>query len=255
MCSAKRSSWLGSTGSMNGILRTASRTRICTFAASTLLALLASVRVGAADPALAPAAPGLGDAAAGSTLQSTVLAGGCFWGMQAVFEHLKGVTRVLAGYSGGRSATAHYYMVSTGETGHAEAVQITFDPRVVSYREILRVFFSVAHDPTELDRQGPDVGSQYRSDIFYADDAQRRTALAYISQLDGSHFFRRPIVTRVDPLRGFYPAEGHHQDYLVHNPSDPYIVYNDLPKLARFRMLLPQLFREQPILVAVANRR
>jgi peptide-methionine (S)-S-oxide reductase len=244
---------MASANGIYGIRRSARHASIHALAASVFLVLVSTLRPSSADSPLA--LPALDDAKAASALESAVLAGGCFWGMQAVFEHLKGVHRVLAGYSGGQAVTAHYYLVGTGRTGHAEAVQITFDPRVVSYGEILRVFFSVAHDPTELDRQGPDVGSQYRSVIFYADDAQRRTALAYISQLERSRFFPRPIVTRVDALRGFYPAEGYHQDYLVHNLSDPYIVYNDLPKLAQFRALLPQLYREQPSLVTVASRR
>jgi peptide-methionine (S)-S-oxide reductase len=228
-------------------LRRARHASIRMFLAATLLVLLPSLRVGAADSNL--------EAKAGDALQSAVLAGGCFWGMQAVFEHLKGVRRVLAGYSGGKAATAHYLVVSTGATGHAESVEITFDPREVSYGQILQVFFSVAHDPTELNRQGPDDGSQYRSAIFYADPTQRRIALTYIAQLERTRVFAQPIVTRVDPLAGFYPAEGYHQDYLLHNLSDPYIVYNDLPKLARFRALLPQLYREQPALVAAAPPR
>ena len=242
-------------GCISGILRSARQTGVRRFALSAFLVLLSSLRLSAADSTLAHPAQVAADAKEGNALQTAVLAGGCFWGMQAVFEHVKGVRGVLAGYSGGQAATAHYYVVGTGKTGHAEAVQITFDPREVSYGEILRVFFSVAHDPTQLDRQGPDVGSQYRSVIFYANEAQRRMALAYISQLDRSKFFPQPIVTRVDAFRGFYPAEGYHQDYLVHNLTDPYIVYNDLPKLARFRALLPQLYREQPSLVTVKTRR
>lgn len=185
--------------------------------------------------------------------QTAVLAGGCFWGVQGVFQHVKGVQRVLAGYSGGEKSTANYDTVSTGTTGHAESVQITFDPQVISYGEILRVYFSVAHDPTELNHQGPDDGTQYRSSIFYADATQQKIALAYIAQLDQARVFRQGIVTRVDALKGFYPAEDYHQDFLVHNPNYPYIVYNDLPKIANLKRLMPQMYREQPVLVAAIN--
>jgi peptide-methionine (S)-S-oxide reductase len=182
-------------------------------------------------------------------LQTAVLSGGCFWGVQGVFEHVRGVRRVVAGYAGGNQSTAHYEIVSSGTTGHAESVQITFDPSQVSYGEILRVFFSVVHDPTQLNRQGPDEGTQYRSAIFYATPEQQRVAAAYIAQLAAGHVFHGPIVTRVDPLHGFYPAEGYHQDYLVHNPQQPYIVYNDLPKIAAMHRMLPQMWRDKPVLV------
>jgi peptide-methionine (S)-S-oxide reductase len=181
------------------------------------------------------------------------LAGGCFWGTQGVFEHVKGVRQVLAGYSGGAKATADYEMVSTGTTGHAESIQIIFDPAVISYADILQVFFSVAHDPTELNRQGPDTGTQYRSEIFFANESQQKIALAYIAQLEQAHVFRHPIATRVDPLKGFYPAEGYHQDFLVRNPRYPYIVYNDLPKIANLKRELPQIYVDQPVLVAAAK--
>ncbi len=194
--------------------------------------------------------PALDNPKAAGPLETAVLSGGCFWGMQAVFEHVSGVRHVWAGYSGGAASTAHYELVSTGTTGHAESVQIIFDPREISYGQILRVFFSAAHDPTELNRQGPDVGSQYRSEIFYANAGQRRIALAYIAQLERARVFPAPIVTRVDRLSGFYRAEGYHQDYLVHHPDDPYIVYNDIPKLASLRSLLPAIYRNQPVLVA-----
>jgi peptide-methionine (S)-S-oxide reductase len=188
--------------------------------------------------------------AAPTTLQTAVLAGGCFWGTQGVFEHVKGVRQVLAGYSGGERTTAEYETVSTGTTGHAESIQITFDPAVISYADILQVFFSVAHDPTELNRQGPDTGTQYRSEIFFADAAQQKTAQTYIAQLDQAHVFGHPIVTRVDPLKGFYPAEAYHQDFLVRNPRYPYIVFNDLPKVANLKREFPQIYVEQPALVA-----
>ena len=185
--------------------------------------------------------------------QTAVLAGGCFWGVQGVFEHVRGVQKVLAGYAGGEKSTAEYGTVSTGTTGHAESIQITFDPAVISYADILQIFFSVAHDPTELNRQGPDTGTQYRSEIFFADQTQQKTALTYIAQLDQAHVFSHPIVTRVDPLKGFYPAEGYHQDFLVRNPRYPYIVYNDLPKIANLKRELPQFYVDQPALVAAAK--
>jgi len=186
---------------------------------------------------------------ASAGLETAVLSGGCFWGMQGVFEHVKGVTQVLAGYSGGARGTAQYETVSTGTTGHAESVKITFDPRQISYGEILRVYFSVAHDPTELNYQGPDEGSQYRSNIWYAGDMQKRIAEAYIGQLAAAHVFAASIVTRVDPLVGFYPAEGYHQDYLIHNPDAPYIVYNDLPKIDNLKRLYSGLYRATPVMV------
>jgi len=203
--------------------------------------------------ARAAEAPTTVSASGSGSLQTAVLAGGCFWGTQGVFEHVKGVRQVLAGYAGGEKSTAEYGTVSTGTTGHAESIQITFDPAVVSYADILQIFFSVAHDPTELNRQGPDTGTQYRSEIFFADQTQQKTALAYIAQLDQAHVFGHPIVTRVDPLKGFYPAEGYHQDFLVRNPRYPYIVYNDLPKIANLKRELPQFYVDQPALVAAAK--
>jgi peptide-methionine (S)-S-oxide reductase len=190
---------------------------------------------------------------ASGNLQTAVLAGGCFWGTQGVFEHVKGVRQVLAGYSGGEKATAAYGKVGTGSTGHAESIQVTFDPAVISYADILQVFFSVAHDPTELNRQGPDVGSQYRSEIFFADASQQKTALAYIAQLEQAHVFRAPIATRVDALKGFYPAEAYHQDFLVNNPRYPYIVFNDLPKIANLKREFPQIYVDKPALVAASR--
>lgn len=189
------------------------------------------------------------DARSAAPSETAVLSGGCFWGMQGVFEHVKGVTRVLAGYSGGDAASAHYEIVATGTTGHAETVEIAFDPRQVSFGTLLRVYFSVAHDPTELNYQGPDEGTQYRSDIFYTSEAQKRVAEAYIRQLGAAHVFPAPIVTRLDRFRAFYPAEGYHQDYLIKNPDWPYIVINDLPKIAALKRLYPALYRETPVTV------
>lgn len=181
--------------------------------------------------------------------ETAVLAGGCFWGMQGVFEHVRGVTKVVAGYSGGARATAFYELVGTETTGHAESVQITFDPRVVSFGEILRVYFSVAHDPTELNRQGPDSGSSYRSEIFFASPMQEKVARAYVAQLTAAHTFGAPIVTKIEKLNGFYAAEGYHQDFLIHNPSYPYIVYNDLPKIDALKRVLPAMYRDKPVML------
>jgi peptide-methionine (S)-S-oxide reductase len=175
--------------------------------------------------------------------QTAVFAGGCFWGVDAVFKHIKGVTNVESGYAGGSAETAHYDMVSTGDTGHAESVRVRFDPARVSYRQLLQVFFVVAHDPTQLNRQGPDVGSQYRSAIFYADAEQQRAAQGYISQLEAAHAFAAPIVTQLRPLQAFYPAEAYHQNYLALHPFQPYIVINDMPKLDRLREQFPALYQ------------
>ena len=177
--------------------------------------------------------------------QVAVFAGGCFWGIEAVFEHVKGVNSVASGYSGGAEKTANYDMVSTGSTGHAEVVQIKFDPSKIKYDELLRVFFSVAHDPTQFNRQGPDSGTQYRSAIFYTDVAQENTAKAYIAQLTKAKYYSAPIVTQVNPLKAFYMAEEHHQDFARLNPKYPYIVYHDLPKVARLQTQLPQYYRPQ----------
>jgi peptide-methionine (S)-S-oxide reductase len=174
--------------------------------------------------------------------QTTVVSGGCFWGIQAVFQHVKGVISATSGYSGGAAGTAEYELVSNGDTGHAESVKITYDPSQVTYGQLLRVFFSVAHDPTQLNRQGPDTGSQYRSSIFYNNDDQKRIAEAYIAQLEKAKVFPRPIVTQVVPLKSFYPAEAYHQDYATRHPDSPYIVYNDAPKVAHLRQEFPDLY-------------
>lgn len=176
---------------------------------------------------------------------TAVFSGGCFWGVDAVFKHAKGVSKVVSGYAGGAANTAQYETVSTGTTGHAESVQVTYDPSKVSYDDLLKVFFLVAHDPTELNRQGPDSGTQYRSSIFYENDAQKKMADDYIAQLDQQHAFSKPIVTKVVPLTGFYPAEDYHQNYLELHSDQPYIVYNDLPKLERFQRDLPALYEQQ----------
>jgi peptide-methionine (S)-S-oxide reductase len=180
--------------------------------------------------------------AATSGKQTVVLSGGCFWGIQLVYEHVKGVVNVTAGYSGGTAKNPSYESVSSGSTGHAESVKIVYDPSQVTYGQLLKVFFSVAHDPTELNRQGPDEGTQYRSAIFYSDEEQQRIARAYIDQLDQAKVFSHKIVTQVAPLSAFYSAEGYHQDYAIHNPMNPYIMINDLPKVDHLRKQLPDLY-------------
>ena len=212
-----------------------------------LVGLLAQVALADSTQRLPP--PIQDEPKTGARLETAVLAGGCFWGVQGVFQHVRGVRSVLAGYAGGVKATAHYDQVSTGTTGHAESVEVSFDPRAISYGEILQIFFSVVHDPTELNRQGPDEGPQYRSSIFYANDAQAAIARAYIAQLEAAHVFQHPIVTRVDSLKGFYPAEDAHQDFLLNYPDNPYIVENDLPKVSALKGLFPQIYREQPVRV------
>jgi len=177
--------------------------------------------------------------------QTAVFAGGCFWGIEAVFRQTKGVTRAVSGYAGGDAKTANYAMVSTGASGHAESVEVTYDPARVSYGQLLNVFFSVAHDPTQLNRQGPDVGPQYRSAIFVTNGDQQRVAQAYVDQLARANAFARPIVTQVVPLPAFFPAEAYHQNYVALNPGQPYVVFNDLPKLARLREQFPDLYRSK----------
>jgi peptide-methionine (S)-S-oxide reductase len=193
-------------------------------------------------------------ASATETTETAVLAGGCFWGVQAVFQHTRGVTQVLSGYAGGAKDTAHYEVVSGGATGHAESVQIKFDPREISFGRILQIYFSVAHDPTELNRQGPDVGTQYRSAIFYASETQQKIAQAYIAQLDKAHAFGAPIVTQLTQFTAFYPAEAYHQDYATRHPDNPYIYYNDRPKVENLKRLFPEVYRETPVLVRSASR-
>jgi len=177
------------------------------------------------------------------TEQTAVLAGGCFWGVEAVFERLQGVSDVVSGFAGGSKATAHYEVVSSGTTGHAESVKITYDPGKISYGQLLKIFFAVAHDPTELNRQGPDEGTQYRSSIFFVTPEQKAVAEAYIRQLDEAKLFKHAIVTKVVPLDGFYPAEAYHQNFLDRNPTYPYIVYNDLPKLAHLKKDFPEMVK------------
>ncbi|WP_211462065.1 peptide-methionine (S)-S-oxide reductase MsrA [Collimonas silvisoli] len=186
--------------------------------------------------------------------ETAVFAGGCFWGVQGVFQHVRGVTDVVSGYSGGSRDTAQYSRVSEGDTGHAESVQITYDPTQITYGRLLQIFFSVAHDPTELNRQGPDSGTQYRSAVFPANDMQRKIAQAYVGQIDKAKVFGAALATRIEIFHGFYPAEAYHQNFLTRNPSYPYIVINDLPKIDDLKRLFPNLYRAQPALTKVASR-
>lgn len=204
----------------------------------------------AAEAAVAVPAPA-GKAVLASTASSetVVLAGGCFWGVQGVFQHTQGVLKAVSGYAGGKSDTASYSMVSSGTTGHAEAVQVTYDPRKISFGQLLQIYFSVAHDPTQLNRQGPDQGTQYRSAIFTASDEQKQAAQAYIAQLNAAKVFSAPIVTQVAPLQGFYRAEDYHQDYATLHPNQPYIAYNDLPKIGNLQKMYPAIYRADPVLV------
>jgi peptide-methionine (S)-S-oxide reductase len=206
----------------------------------------------AAEDAVVIPAPAV-DAQASDGLQTVVVAGGCFWGVQGVFQHTAGVVNATSGYAGGNKSTANYETVSTGSTGHAESVQIKYDPKQISYGKILQIFFSVAHNPTELNRQGPDSGTQYRSAIFTTSDEQKKVAEAYIAQLDATKVYGKPIVTKVGPLQGFYPAEAYHQDYLTLHPNQPYIAYNDLPKVENLKKIFAQNYLDKPTLVSSAK--
>ncbi|WP_296380560.1 peptide-methionine (S)-S-oxide reductase MsrA [Reyranella sp.] len=197
-----------------------------------------------------PLPPPAADEKADDATRTAVFAGGCFWGVQGVFQHVEGVTRAVSGYAGGEASTAHYEKVGSGRTGHAESVKVTYDPRKVSFGTLLQIYFSVAHDPTELDRQGPDSGPQYRSTIFVGDDEQARLAKAYIDQLDAAKSFGKKIATTIERGRTFYPAEDYHQDYLTLHPRQPYIVINDLPKVENLKRLFPDRYRAEPVLVS-----
>ncbi len=221
-----------------------------------VIAVIIAVAVGvfmarsaAAEKAVALPPPAF-DLPATGAQQTAVFAGGCFWGVQAVFQHTQGVLNAVSGYAGGARETANYASIGSGATGHAESVQVTYDPGRISYGKLLQIYFSVAHDPTELNRQGPDTGTQYRSAIFHADAAQKQVAERYIAQLDAAHVFRGRIVTQVAPLTAFYPAEDYHQDYATLHPGSPYIAAFDLPKIASLKSLMPEVYREQPVLVA-----
>jgi peptide-methionine (S)-S-oxide reductase len=211
---------------------------------------LVSVAACGAETAVVIPAPAVDTARAAGPAQTAVLAGGCFWGVQGVFQHMRGVRQALSGYAGGDKASADYEAVSSGQTSHAESVQVTYDPAQVTYGEILHVFFSVVHDPTQLNRQGPDRGPQYRSAIFYANDEQKRIAESYIAQLEAAKVYGGKIVTRVDSLKGFFAAEDYHQDYMINNPRNPYIVINDQPKVQNFARTFPAFYRPQAVTVA-----
>ncbi|GMP03703.1 peptide-methionine (S)-S-oxide reductase MsrA [Bradyrhizobium sp. TM239] len=223
-----------------------------TTALSLTFALAFAAPSRAAEDAVVIPAPAM-DAAPASGMQTAVIAGGCFWGVQGVFQHTAGVVNAVSGYAGGTKATADYQTVSSGRTGHAEAVEIKFDPKKISYGKILQIYFSVAHDPTQLNRQGPDVGTQYRSAVFTTSDEQKKVAEAYIAQLNGAKVFTKPIVTKVGALEAFYPAEAYHQDYLTLHPNQPYIAYNDLPKVENLKKLFADNYIEKPTLVSASK--
>ncbi|MGY2329823.1 peptide-methionine (S)-S-oxide reductase MsrA [Pseudomonas sp. SDT2931_S440] len=204
---------------------------------------------GPSDDAVAIAPPAMDLPADANNLQTAVFAGGCFWGVQGVFQHVQGVKNAVSGYDGGAASTAQYESVSGGDTGHAESVAVTYDPSKVSYGKLLQIYFSVAHNPTELNHQGPDSGTQYRSAIFAQNAEQQKVAQAYIAQLDAAKAFDKPIVTKIEMGKAFYPAESYHQDFLTENPSYPYIVINDLPKVAQLKKLFPEQYRAEPVLV------
>jgi peptide-methionine (S)-S-oxide reductase len=197
--------------------------------------------------------PPASDVAPSDGLKTFVLAGGCFWGVQGVYQHTKGVTKAVSGYAGGKADTAQYEMVGSGRTGHAEAVQITYDPKQVTLGKLLQIYFSVAHDPTQLNRQGPDSGTQYRSTVFTSDPQERKVVEAYIAQLNAAKVYKKTIATTLEPLQGFYPAEDYHQDYLTLHPSQPYIVFNDLPKIENLKKVFNDSYRDKPVLVRDAR--
>jgi peptide-methionine (S)-S-oxide reductase len=213
------------------------------------LALMGALTACAAEPAVVIAAPAVDEPAGTEHTATAIFAGGCFWGVQGVFQHVKGVTSAVSGYTGGDARTASYESVEQGDTGHAESVKITYDPTQISYGKLLQVFFSVAHDPTTLNRQGPDRGTQYRSAIFPQTASQRAVAEKYIAQLDASHAFKKPLVTSIETGKKFYAAESYHQNYLTLHPNDPYIVYNDLPKVANLKRISPDLYRADAVLL------
>jgi len=226
--------------------------KLCAMLAAAGGLLGAASAVAAESAAIIPP-PALDQPAGASAPQKAVLAGGCFWGVQAVFQHVKGVTAAVSGYAGGQADTAHYDTVSSGRSGHAEAVEITYDPAQVSYGQLLQIYFSVAHDPTQLDRQGPDSGPQYRSAVFPTDDSQRKVAEAYIAQLNKAGAYPKALATRIEPLQAFYPAEGYHQDYLVRHPYSMYIMVNDIPKVENLAKTFPDRYRDKPVLVNPAG--
>jgi peptide-methionine (S)-S-oxide reductase len=235
--------------------KTLSRAPVIVLALGIALAIgaLAGITRSTAEEARVIPPPAVDTPPASATSEVAVIAGGCFWGVQGVFQHTKGVTNALSGYAGGDRKNARYDVVSAGRTAHAEAVHITYDPRVISYGQILQIFFSVAHDPTQLNRQGPDHGPQYRSAIFPENAEQAKIAQTYIAQLDQARAFDKPIVTKIEAEKPFFPAEAYHQDYMTRNPGQPYIVINDLPKVASLKRLFPDRYRAEPALVSAAS--
>ena len=229
-------------------------TRIIGFVTLFAIAGLAWLHLArSAEPTVAIPAPSQDEPATGAHSETAVFAGGCFWGVQGVFEHVRGVQQAVSGYSGGSASTAQYETVEMGNTGHAESVRVTFDPAQVSYGRLLQIFFSVGHNPTELNYQGPDEGTQYRSALFPLDAAQRTVAQAYIAQLGGAKVFPAPIVTHIEEFKGFYPAEGYHQNFLTLHPDNSYIYYNDLPKIVALKRLFPALYRQDPVLAPTSG--
>ncbi len=223
--------------------------RLCA-ALATAAGLLAATAAPAAERAFIIPPPAADQPAQAATQEKAVIAGGCFWGVQAVFQHVKGVSNAVSGYAGGQASTANYDTVSNGRSGHAEAVEITYDPSQVSYGQLLQIYFSVAHDPTQLNRQGPDHGTQYRSAVFPANDSQRKVAEAYIAQLNRTGVYPKALATTIEPLQAFYPAEDYHQDYLVRHPNSMYIVINDIPKVENLAKTFPERYRDKPALVS-----
>jgi peptide-methionine (S)-S-oxide reductase len=229
------------------------RLSLCAAAVGALaIAVFATAPSRAAEDAVIIPAP-TADAQPAGGIETAVIAGGCFWGVQGVFQHTAGVVNAVSGYAGGAKATADYNMVSSGTTGHAESVEIKYDPKKISYGKILQIFFSVAHDPTQLNRQGPDSGTQYRSAIFTTSDQQKKVAEAYIAQLNAAKVYKKPIVTKVGPLEAFFPAEAYHQDYLTLHPTQPYIAYNDIPKVENLKKIFAENYIEKPTLVSSAK--
>ena len=229
--------------------------RLSLFAAAigalAVTAFVVAPSLAAEDAVIIPAP--VADVKAADGIQTVVIAGGCFWGVQGVFQHTAGVVNAVSGYAGGNKSTADYSMVSTGTTGHAESVEVKYDPKKISYGKILQIFFSVAHDPTQLNRQGPDSGTQYRSAIFTTNDEQKKVTDAYIAQLNAAKVYKKPIVTKVGPLEGFFPAEAYHQDYLTLHPNQPYIAYNDIPKVENLKKIFADNYIEKPTLVSGAK--
>jgi peptide-methionine (S)-S-oxide reductase len=243
----------GKVASSSPFVKRASFAKLAGVAALVLGAVAVQRVANSAEAATQVPPPAQDEKVTATHSETAVFAGGCFWGVQGVFEHVRGVKQVAAGYSGGAAGTAQYETVSGGDTGHAESVQITYDPTQITYGRLLQIFFSVAHNPPELDYQGPDHGTQYRSAVFPVNPEQRTVAQAYIAQLDKAHVFSEPVVTRVENFKGFYPAENYHQNFLVLHPDYPYIAINDLPKVTDLKKMFPDLYRNDPVLLKVAS--